>query len=238
MRRLLSSGAAALVLGLAAAPSASAQQSVNLSIGVLIPRGDQVSAIVIGRDPNDVLTADSDFLDFDFRNFRGATANGEWLVGFTDKLEGSLGIGIYNKTTPAVYDAVVNNSDQSDIVQDLNLRVVPFTATVRFLPLGRHDGLVPYVGAGVGVFAYHYNESGQFVDPTDNSIFRDSFTGSGTAVGPVILGGVRFPVGMLEPGFEVRWQSAKGDLPASEGFAGSKIDLGGMNYLFTMNFRF
>jgi outer membrane protein W len=237
MRRLFSSGFFVLLFGLSAAGSASAQQSVNLSIGGFIPRGDQVSAIVTGRDPNDVLTANSDFLDFDFRNFRGVTANGEWLIGFADKFEGSLGIGIYNKTTPAFYDAVVN-SDGSDIVQDLNLRVIPFTATVRFLPLGHHDAIVPYVGAGVGVFTWHYSESGQFVDPTDNSIFRDTFTGNGSTVGPVILGGVRIPIGRVEPGFEVRWQSAKGDLPASEGFAGSKIDLGGVNYLFTLNFKF
>jgi hypothetical protein len=236
MRRLLSSGFFVLLFGLAAAGSASAQQSVNLSIGGFFPRGDQVAAIVTGRDANDVLAADSDFLDFDFRNFRGVTANGEWLVGLADKFEAGVSVGIYNKTTPAFYDQLVN-ADGSEIVQDLNLRIVPITATFRFLPLGHHDAIVPYVGGGVGIFAYHYNESGQFVD-TNNNIFRDSFTGNGAAVGPVILGGVRIPVGAVEPGFEVRWQSAKGDLPASESFAGSKIDLGGATYLFTVNFKF
>jgi hypothetical protein len=228
----------ALVLGLVAAPSASAQQSVNLSIGAFVPRGDQLSSgIVTGRDVNDVLAANSEFLDFDFRHFTGVTANGEWLVGLGDKFEAGLGIGIYNRTTPAVnFDLV--NSDGSEIEQDLNLRVIPFTATVRFLPLGHRDAIVPYVGGGVGVFAWHYSESGQFVDPTDNSIFRGEFTGSGSTTGPVILGGVRFPLGNFEPGFEARWQSAKANLPADQGFAGSKIDLGGMNYLFTMNFRF
>jgi len=57
-------------------------------------------------------------------------------------------------------------------------------------------------------------------------------------VGPVVLGGVRFPIGPFAPGFEVRWQGGKGDLPTNQSFSGSKIDLGGMNYLFTFNVRF
>ena len=39
-------------------------------------------------------------------------------------------------------------------------------------------------------------------------------------------------------GGELRYQSAKGTLPASENFAGPKIDLGGMNYLFNVSVRF
>jgi len=115
---------------------------------------------------------------------------------------------------------------------------VPITATIRFLPLGHHASFKPYIGAGVGIMPWRYSETGEFVDFNDNSIFRDSFTGSGTAVGPVILGGVTIPVGPVGIGGELRYQAAKGDLPATEGFAGPKIDLGGMNYLFTVNFHF
>jgi hypothetical protein len=63
---------------------------------------------------------------------------------------------------------------------------------------------------------------------------------SDTTVGPVVLGGVRFPVGSRGSGFggEIRWQGGKGDLPAALNFAGPKIDLGGFNYLFTINVGF
>jgi hypothetical protein len=60
----------------------------------------------------------------------------------------------------------------------------------------------------------------------------------------VILGGVRVPVGSWGVGGELRWQSAKGDLPADQDFAGTvnsigpKIDLGGLTYTFTINVRF
>ena len=39
-------------------------------------------------------------------------------------------------------------------------------------------------------------------------------------------------------GFEARWQSAAGKLPADQDFFGTEIDLGGMNYLATFNIRF
>lgn len=237
MRRLLSVIGFGAFLGLAGASVASAQQSVNVFIGGFFPQGDQLSSLnLTGRSGDDVLARNADFLDFDFRNFRGPTVGAEWLVGLGDKFDVGLGLGFYNKTTPAAYTDFTN-ANGSDIVQDLSLRIVPFTATVRFLPLGHHDAVVPYIGAGVGAYYWRYRESGQFL-ATDNSIFSGTFEGSGSATGPVILGGLRVPVGSVEPGFEVRWQSAHGNLPADQGFAGSRIDLGGVNYLFTVNFRF
>ena len=137
---------------------------------------------------------------------------------------------------PTVYTDLVNING-TEIRQDLKLRIVPFTATVRFLPLGNTAAIQPYIGAGVGAYYWRYSETGQFVD-FQNNVFTGNFVGSGGAVGPTILGGVRVPVGSAGVGFEIRYQSAEGDLPADQGFAGSTIDLGGMNYLFTMNFRF
>jgi outer membrane protein W len=230
MRRFVSSGVGALVLGLLATPQASAQQSVNFYVGAFTLRA------VDGRDRNDVLVNNLNFLAFDVKDFNSPTVGGEWLIGLGDNFEGSLGVGFHTRTVPTVYLNFVNTNG-SEIEQDLKLRVVPFTATVRFLPMGRHNGIEPYIGAGVGVFNYRYSESGQFL-ATDRTIFRDTFVGSGSAAGPVILGGVRVPVGSWGIGGEIRYQSAKGDLPADQDFAGSKIDLGGFNYLFTVNVRF
>lgn len=231
MRRMLSFCAAALLVGLATPSTASAQQSINLFVGGSVPRS------LDARSGNDVLVDDLDFLSFNFNHFRGATVGGEWLVGLGDLFEGGLGLGLYSRTTPSVYAGYVN-ADGSEIRQDLKLRVVPFTATFRFLPLGHHDAFVPYIGAGVGVFAWRYSESGQFIDFTDSSIFRNTYVGSGTAAGPVVLGGLRVPVGSWGLGGEIRYQAAQGNLPADQEFAGPKIDLGGFNYLFTVNFNF
>jgi hypothetical protein len=234
MRRLVTSlsavSIAALVLGFIATPSASAQQSVNLYLGGFVPRS------LDARPDDDVLVNDQNFLDFRIRDFNGATFGGEYLVGFGDYLEGGLGIGYYQRTVPSVYLLQVNENG-SEISQDLKLRVVPFTATVRFLPLGHHAPIQPYIGAGVGVLRYRYSETGQFVD-SDNSIFNGNFVGTGTATGPIILGGVRLPLGQFDLGGEIRYQAAKGDLPADQTFAGPRIDLGGVNYLVTFNIKF
>ena len=87
---------------------------------------------------------------------------------------------------------------------------MPISATVRFLPLGR-GGVEPYVGAGIGIFNWRYSEVGEFVDFSDDSLFRDRFIGNGTAVGPVVLGGIRFPVAdVWTIGGEIRYQKAVG----------------------------
>src|SRR4051794_18243700 len=115
MRRLLSTGAFVSIFGLAVASTASAQQSVNLSIGGFLPQGNQLSnGLVTGRSTEDVLASNSTFLDFNFRDFRGATVGGEWLVGLGDKFDVGLGIGYYSKTAPSVYFDFVN-ADQSEI---------------------------------------------------------------------------------------------------------------------------
>src|SRR5215212_3727834 len=220
--------AACAVMALVLAPSvASAQQSINFTIGGFAPRAEDA------RSNNDVLVNNLDFLVFDLKDFNGATFGGEWLTGLGDKFEAGLGLGFYQRSTPAVYRNFVN-ADGSEIEQDIKLRVVPFTATVRFLPLG-HSGVEPYIGAGVGVFNWRYSETGEFL-ATDRTIFRGNFVGKGNATGPVILGGVRVPVGSWGVGGEIRYQSAEGKLPAAQDFAGSKIDLGGFTYNFTVHF--
>ncbi len=237
MRRLLFSAVFATTIGLFAAPAASAQQSFNFYVGAFVPHGDQFGdGTITGRTPDDVLTNNADFLAFNLHDFHNVTFGGEWLFALTDHIDAGLGVGYYQRTVPSVYLNFVNENG-SEIDQDLRLRIVPFSATIRLLPLGHHDAFQPYVGAGVGVLAWNYRENGQFID-SGNNIFRGTFTGSGATVGPLVFGGARFPIGSVDIGGEIRYQSGSGDLPASQSFAGSKIDLGGFNYLFTMNFRF
>lgn len=239
MRRLmLSLAAVGLVGAFIAAPAASAQQSVNFFLGGFVP----TSADARGDHGDDVLVQNQNFLLFRIDRFTGPTVGGEYLVGLGDFFDAGLGIGFYQRTVSAA-DANFNNTNGSNIVADLKLRIVPFDATVRVLPLGHRAPIVPYVGAGVGIYAWRYSESGQFVDYTPPvsrtpPVFNATFTGSGTAVGPVVLGGVRVPIGPMAPGFEIRWQGGRGDLPSNQSFSATKVDLGGINYLFTFDIRF
>jgi hypothetical protein len=244
MRRLLVTvSAAALVLGFMATPSAWAQQSVGFYLGGFMPRALDArdNNCVVGA--GDVLACNSAFLStfnrtngIDISKFSNVTVGGEWLFGIGNYLEGGLGLGYYQRTVPTSYTDFTN-SDGSEIAQNLKLRIVPFTATVRLLPFGNRAPIQPYIGGGVAAYRWRYSETGQFIDP-DNNVITGNFVGSGGAAGPVVLGGVRVPMGPYAAGFEIRHQSGKGTLPNDQGFSGSTIDLGGFNYLFTFNFRF
>ena len=208
------------------------RQAVGVTVGGFLLKGED------SRADGDVLFADLESLAFDIKDFNGATVSGEWLVGLSNYLEAGVSAGFYQRSVPSVYRNTVN-ANGSEIEQELKLRMVPLTATVRFLPLG-HGSVEPYVGAGIGAFRWRYSETGDFVDFSDNSIFRDRFIANGTAFGPVVLGGIRFPFAdMWDVGFEGRYQWAEGDTkPAESGLLGSKIDLGGFNAAVTLHVRF
>lgn len=212
--------------------SSDKKQAIGFSVGYFALRSES------SRVSGDVLFTDLDSLAFNIKDFNGASFGAEWLIGLGDFIEAGVGGSFYQRTVPSVYRNFTNTNG-NEIAQDLKLRVAPLTATVRFLPIGR-KGVAPYVGAGVGVFNWRYSETGEFVDFTDNTVFRSNYTASGNAVGPVVLGGVRVPVGdSMTVGGEVRYQKAEGDTkPAETGLLDNKIDLGGWTTSFTMHFRF
>jgi len=222
-----------LALVLLAPAVASAQQSVSFNIGYFAVKGED------SRADGDVLVIDRSFHLFDIGDFSGFTFGGEYLFPVGEFVQVGGGVGYYQRTVPAV-DADQVNANGSEIMQDFKLRVVPISATVRFLPLGQRSAIQPYVGAGLGIFPWRYSETGEFVDEFDD-IFRANFVESGTTVGPLVFGGVRFAVGpAFTLGFEARWQSAEGEFDEPENFypGTERIDLGGITWQATVGFRF
>jgi outer membrane protein W len=214
-------------------PTSDYRQSVGVTVGWFGLRGEDA------RVSNDVLLANLDFLAFDIKDFNTGTIGAEWLVGVHEYFEAGVGIGFQRRTVPSVYRDFTFD-DGFEIAQDMRLRVVPITGTVRFLPLGRTGGFQPYVGGGVSLLNWRYSEAGEFVDFTDDTIFNARYVASGNTVGPMILAGVRAPVAELwTVGGELRYQRGEGDTKASEtGLLADKIDLGGWSANFGVHFRF
>jgi opacity protein-like surface antigen len=208
---------------------ASAQQSISLNLGYFALRG------LDARPTEDVLVQDLNYHIFDIKDFNNVTVGGEWLIPLNPLFEVGVGAGYFQKSVPSVYADLVAD-DGSEIQQTFKLRTVPITGIVRFLPTGRRSAVQPYIGAGIAVIAWRYSETGEFVD-TSSNIFRGNFNESGTSVGPVVVGGIRFP---LSTGFafggEIRYQRAEGSL--NNDFNGTKIDLGGLTYQASFVFRF
>lgn len=217
-----------------------ARHTININFGYFSLPGAESRVDDDAIVPNlvDLATRD-DLENLRMGDFNNVTIGGEWLYGVTDYLEVGAGLGFYRKTVETTY-ARETHADGSDILQELKFRIVPISATVRFLPLGR-GGVEPYVGVGIGMFSWRYTEIGEFIDE-DGFIFSnvgDPFDDSGTAIGPVILGGVRAPIGdVWALGGEIRWQSAEDDGLFDEGFLGDKIDLGGWTFNVTFGIRF
>jgi hypothetical protein len=229
-RRIVTSSVLVLAAILMCAQSVHAQQTVNFTLGYFSPPDAH------SRDSDDVINVNHSFLIFDPDEFGGASIGGEWLVALGRFFEAGAGVSYTGQTVPSVYRDFID-SDGTEIDQDLELRLVPIAFTVRVLPFGQSAPLQPYFGGGLGIINWRYRESGEFVDfGAGRVIFEDTFEDTGNSTGPIVLGGVRFAGRRLTAGGEIRYQHAEGDL--SNEFAGSKIDLGGWTYNFTIGVRF
>jgi hypothetical protein len=215
---------------MALAAPAAAQQTLNLSVGLFTPTGEDA------RVQGDVLTANRTFLVFDVGEFNGPSVGGEWLLPIGRYVEGGAGVSFTRRTVPTVYEDFVDD-DGTEIDSDLRLRIVPAAFTLRVIPTGQGSVVQPYFGAGVGIFNWRYSEVGEFIDfGAGQAIIRDAYVASGSRAGAVALGGIRFAGDAFRSGFEVRYHKADADL--DDRFAGSKIDLGGWTYNFTVGLRF
>jgi hypothetical protein len=208
------------------------RQAIGFNIGYFALKGED------SRVAHDVLVTDLDSLVFNIKDFNSATFGGEWLVSVNEFVEAGVGLGFQQRTVPSVYRSYVN-ANGSEIAQDLKLRVVPITATVRFLPVGR-GSIEPYVGGGLGVLNWRYSEVGQFLDLSDFSIFRDRYVAKGNTIAPVVVAGVRAPFAdVWAIGGELRYQKAEADTkPDTSRLLDTKLDLGGWTANFTLHLRF
>ena len=249
LRMAVRVGGLVLAAALVAAPaSAQIVQALHLGGGAFVPRGYS------GRVDHDVLVKDLDSLDLTgcrsaevgscINQFTSGQVFGEWLVAFGDHVELGAGVGFYSRGVPSVYrDYVDHAHNDSDIHQELDLRIVPISGVVRFLGM-RPGRFQPYVGAGVAALNYRYTESGSFIDfsnPTNFVIFSARYIASGTAVGPVALAGMRIPIGGDIWGFTMEWRHQWGSANTgglSNGFLDDKIDLGGNHVNFGVLVRF
>ena len=175
-------------------------------------------------------------LQFEIKDLNSVPFGGEWLIGLGRNFEAGVGLAYSQRTAPSVY-AHLTHSNGDEVRQDLKLKQVPIAFTARFLPMGRGGAVEPYIGAGIVAIRWRFSETGEFIDGT-GTIYSGSYVADGTATGPIVLGGVRFPFGAMVAGAEGRWQKVEGKGLLNQGFLGDKIDLGGWTLNFTVGARF
>jgi hypothetical protein len=104
---------------------------------------------------------------------------------------------------------------------------------------GRRSTVESYVGGGLGLLSWRYSEFGEFIDFETFDVFRDRFVATGTDVGPLVVGGVRVPVGdRFAVGGELRYQWGSGVVGVENGFLNERVDLGGLTSQVTFSVSF
>ena len=225
--------------GATAGAGGRAQQSLSLNIGYFAARGEG------GRVPGDTIVANlyaelPFALGYQVSDFNNVTFGAEWLIPLGKFLEAGVGVSYYPETVPSFYRDLVNDERQPRSRRTLKLRIVPITG----------DGPLPPDSAGARRSSRTSAPASAIVPwqvlarPASSwtrtcDIFRWDYTDSGTAVGPVIFGGVRVALSRtVALGGEIRYQMADAPLDPNVGFQGTRIDLGGMTYHGSVIFRF
>jgi outer membrane protein W len=238
-RIVMSSALVALGAGACAAPASAQDSAVSFYGGLFVVKGED------GRDPSlgdgvsgDVLFNNLTFLIYDIDDFNGGTFGGDYLFSVGSFVEIGVGVGFYQRTVPTIQQDF-EDDDGTEIDMDMKLRLVPVSFTGRFFPMGRDGAVQPYVGGGLGLLRWRYSETGEFVDFSDFTIFRDSFVDEGTAAAPVFIGGARFPVSRsVLIGGEYRFNGGEAELDPSLEFFGDHIDLTAHSVLGTVTIKF
>ncbi len=239
VRRTILSLTPAAVL-LAAASSAFAG-GLDLRVGAFFPRGNDV----LFSDVNYIFTPNAD-PDHGVQpsDFIGVFGGFEYNTVIAPKLELGVHVDGYGKTL----DTSLRNyaSDiGTEITQSLRLRTFPIGLTLRLVPTEKGARFAPYVGAGVDVIPYTYEEFGDFVDTFDPTfpIIADHFKTSEAAFGVHALAGVRI---YLDRDFAIvaegRYLFAKdemgGDFAPNEPGLVNRIDLSGASAVVGVHVRF
>lgn len=126
-------------------------QSLNLKIGLFIPSMQ-----------SDLWEDNMRNLAFNQSDMPNAYSGVEYEFFFNRYTSFSLEIGSYKKHVNTQYKDYTYQ-DNSPIFQSLSLRITPVEANIKLYPLGNRHMISPYFGAGAGLYAWTYQQYGDFV---------------------------------------------------------------------------
>ena len=229
--------AIALALALPALPAA----AQNAGDGYLFHR--PVATIGV-RGGYAAATAGSDVFDDVTRqltlnrsDFGSLTVGGDIGFSITSKLDLTLDVGYSRSSHKSEFRDFVDNNDLP-IEQTTTFERVPLTANLklRLASPGRSIGtlawipsrFVPYIGGGVGVMHFRFEQQGDFVDFNTNAVFPSTFDAQDWAFVEQVMAGAEYNFSpMFGVTFDARYLHGRGTLgSAFNGY--DKIDLSGV----------
>jgi opacity protein-like surface antigen len=127
--------------------------------------------------------------------------------------------------------------DGSPIEQNLSLRIVNLEADFKIYPIGHGQRFYPYLGGGVGMYFWKYEQWGDFIDFTEGIVNQDEYAETTTnTLGFNARAGIVMRLSRnMGVAFEGKYQYLKGELSSFfEGF--EKLDLSGFTFTIGANF--
>ncbi len=236
-----------LMAGLVAAAGSASAGGFDVRIGGFFPMGSDAynpdpnaTPVFLFGDLNALYTrhADPD-RGVRTRDFRGVFGGIEYNTAVAPYVEVGISLDAYGRSIDTSYRDHIRSEDDSEIEQTLKLSAVPLGVTVRVMPTGKNAVFVPYLGAGVDVLFYIYEEQGDFIDfeDPDYAIESDLFRDSSAMLGAHAVGGLRV---YLNRDFaivgEARYQWARKDM--GEDFSNYRLDLSGASFTVGLHVRF
>jgi len=244
MRRLLPWFAVVLVLG-AALPAQAG--SLDLRLGAFFPRADTRSLdennFDLFRDVATLYAESSDGRPVGKSDWIGFLGGAQYNFKLARHLELGLGLDGYSRTIDTEYLEFENDKTGRPIRQALKLDIVPISVELRLTTTRRYARVAPFVGAGVDLFYWKYEEFGEFIKFSDASlpVIEDSFIADGVTPGLHVSGGIRFgitdDIGVTAQG-RYQWGSTNMGKGFRDDFPNNKLDLSGATASVGINVRF
>jgi len=206
MRRLVATAAIAaatlLVAGPAAADPPGQTGAFTFRFGGFFPSGS-----------SDFWDTQEDFYTLDHSDFNSVIGGVGYTASISNYFEVDVNADFYAASTRSS-DRDFTDQDGFPIFHDARLASFPATFGFRVLPAGRYarrgaEGKryvrrpVPYLGAGIGMTYWQYEEEGDFVfenftvppdDPLRFQVFYDRHTDTGLEFVTYAMLGIEFPV--------------------------------------------
>jgi hypothetical protein len=199
-------------------------------------------------------SAGSDLFDFvtrqltiDKKDFNTPGVGGDVAFALTSRLDAQAGFEWNKMSKRSEYREFVDNQSLP-IEQSTSLKTIHVGGSLRYMltPRGREvsrlawvpNRVVPYIGAGAGLIYYDFQQTGDFVDFVDLSVFADVFRSKGWAPSAHALGGVNIQIHRgLYGTVEGRYTKASGKL-SSDFIDFDPLDLSGFRMSAGINVLF
>lgn len=217
--------------------------------------------------PDSLWTTEFENMNYKKSNFQDTSFGFAYEFLLTQEFSLVFGLDTFSKNKSGYYKNYVGieldsgnwafpNSFQGDFapMHRLNISITPAQLSIKIAPFGRRNKLIPYVGAGVGLYLWSIRMQGDiidfsggedFVDLSGNTITGypiyqvDAMEGENfgkISVGYHVFGGLMIPVAnRLTIDFEFKYSSAKGKFTSSfQGFG--PFDIGSYQFSLGINY--